>query len=110
MIWTDNMLIPMGAKDKYTAELMMDWVYDVGPGGRDRRLRLLHQPGQGRVRRDQGARRRHRRRTRSSSRRPEVVGEAASPADLGRRDERRRSTSCTRTCRASDGWREARPS
>jgi spermidine/putrescine transport system substrate-binding protein len=29
MIWTDNMLIPKGAKDKYTAELMMDWVYDV---------------------------------------------------------------------------------
>jgi spermidine/putrescine transport system substrate-binding protein len=29
MIWTDNMIIPKGAKDKYTAELMMDWVYDV---------------------------------------------------------------------------------
>ena len=29
MIWTDNMLIPKGAKNKYTAELMMDWVYDV---------------------------------------------------------------------------------
>jgi spermidine/putrescine transport system substrate-binding protein len=29
MIWTDNMLIPKGAKDKYTAELMMNWVYDV---------------------------------------------------------------------------------
>jgi spermidine/putrescine transport system substrate-binding protein len=29
MIWTDNMLIPKGAKDKYTAELMIDWVYDV---------------------------------------------------------------------------------
>ena len=28
MIWTDNMLIPKGAKNKYTAELMMDWVYD----------------------------------------------------------------------------------
>ena len=30
MIWTDNMLIPKGAANKYTAELMMDWVYDIG--------------------------------------------------------------------------------
>ena len=29
MLWTDNMLIPLGAKNKYTAELMMNWVYDV---------------------------------------------------------------------------------
>ncbi len=28
MIWTDNMLIPKGAANKYTAELMMSWVYD----------------------------------------------------------------------------------
>lgn len=28
-IWTDNMLIPKGAKNKYTAELMIDFVYDV---------------------------------------------------------------------------------
>ena len=28
MIWTDNMLIPKGAVNKYTAELMMNWVYD----------------------------------------------------------------------------------
>ena len=28
LIWTDNMLIPKGAANKYTAELMMDWVYD----------------------------------------------------------------------------------
>jgi spermidine/putrescine transport system substrate-binding protein len=28
MIWTDNMLIPKGAANKYTAELMMDYVYD----------------------------------------------------------------------------------
>ncbi len=28
MIWTDNMLIPKGATNKYTAELMMDYVYD----------------------------------------------------------------------------------
>ncbi|MEO5940798.1 MAG: extracellular solute-binding protein, partial [Candidatus Limnocylindrales bacterium] len=27
MIWTDNMLIPKGAANKYTAELMMDYVY-----------------------------------------------------------------------------------
>jgi spermidine/putrescine transport system substrate-binding protein len=29
MFWTDNMLIPKGAQNKYTAELMIDWVYDV---------------------------------------------------------------------------------
>ena len=28
MIWTDNMLIPKGATNKYTAELMINWVYD----------------------------------------------------------------------------------
>jgi spermidine/putrescine transport system substrate-binding protein len=28
MIWTDNMLIPKGAANPYTAELMMNWVYD----------------------------------------------------------------------------------
>ena len=28
MLWTDNMLIPKGAKHKYTAELMIDFVYD----------------------------------------------------------------------------------
>jgi len=28
MIWTDNMLIPNGAANKYTAELMMNYVYD----------------------------------------------------------------------------------
>ena len=28
MIWTDNMLIPKGAANKYTAELMIDFVYD----------------------------------------------------------------------------------
>ena len=28
VIWTDNMLIPKGAENKYTAELMMDYVYD----------------------------------------------------------------------------------
>jgi spermidine/putrescine transport system substrate-binding protein len=27
-LWTDNMLIPKGAAHKYTAELMIDWVYD----------------------------------------------------------------------------------
>jgi len=37
MIWTDNMLIPKGAPNKYTAELMMDWVYDV-----DRAARLAN--------------------------------------------------------------------
>ena len=37
MIWTDNMIIPKGAKNKYTAELMMDWVYDV-----DRAARLAN--------------------------------------------------------------------
>jgi len=29
MYFTDNMLIPKGAANKYTAELMIDWVYDV---------------------------------------------------------------------------------
>ena len=29
LIATDNMMIPKGAQHKYTAELMMDWVYDV---------------------------------------------------------------------------------
>ncbi len=28
MLWTDNMLIPKGAQHKYTAELMIDFVYD----------------------------------------------------------------------------------
>ena len=37
MIWTDNMLIPKGAQNRYTAELMMDWVYDV-----DRAARLAN--------------------------------------------------------------------
>jgi spermidine/putrescine transport system substrate-binding protein len=37
MIWTDNMLVPKGAKNKYTAELMIDWVYDV-----DRAARLAN--------------------------------------------------------------------
>ena len=36
-LWTDNMMIPKGAKNKYTAELMMDWVYDV-----DRAARLAN--------------------------------------------------------------------
>jgi spermidine/putrescine transport system substrate-binding protein len=34
MIWTDNMLIPKGAANKYTAELMVDWVYDVARAAR----------------------------------------------------------------------------
>jgi spermidine/putrescine transport system substrate-binding protein len=34
MIWTDNMLIPKGAVNKYTAELMIDWVYDVARAAR----------------------------------------------------------------------------
>ncbi len=34
MIWTDNMLIPKGAVNKYTAELMVDWVYDVARAAR----------------------------------------------------------------------------
>jgi spermidine/putrescine transport system substrate-binding protein len=28
LIWTDNMMIPKGATNKYTAELMMNYVYD----------------------------------------------------------------------------------
>jgi spermidine/putrescine transport system substrate-binding protein len=34
MIATDNMMIPNGAQHKYTAELMMDWVYDVNRAAR----------------------------------------------------------------------------
>ena len=37
MIWTDNMLIPKGAANKYTAELMMN--LRVRPEGRRRRSR-----------------------------------------------------------------------
>ena len=29
MYFTDNLIIPKGARNKYTAELMIDWVYDV---------------------------------------------------------------------------------
>jgi spermidine/putrescine transport system substrate-binding protein len=36
-IATDNMMIPKGAQHKYTAELMIDWVYDV-----DRAARLAN--------------------------------------------------------------------
>ena len=36
-IWTDNMIIPKAAENKYTAELMMDFVYDV-----DRAARLAN--------------------------------------------------------------------
>jgi spermidine/putrescine transport system substrate-binding protein len=34
MIATDNAMIPNGAQHKYTAELMIDWVYDVGRAAR----------------------------------------------------------------------------
>lgn len=34
MIWTDNMIIPKGAENKVTAELMIDWVYDVARAAR----------------------------------------------------------------------------
>ena len=50
MIWTDNMLIPKGAANKYTAELMMNCVYDVDRCRADRQLRLLHLAGEGRRR------------------------------------------------------------
>ncbi len=33
MLWTDNMLIPKGAVNKYTAELMMNFVYDPAIAG-----------------------------------------------------------------------------
>jgi spermidine/putrescine transport system substrate-binding protein len=33
MVWTDNMVIPKGATNKYTAELMMDFVYDPKVAG-----------------------------------------------------------------------------
>jgi spermidine/putrescine transport system substrate-binding protein len=34
MVGTDNMLMPKGAQHKYTAELMIDWVYDVARAAR----------------------------------------------------------------------------
>ena len=34
LIATDNMIIPKGAQHKYTAELMIDWVYDVDRAAR----------------------------------------------------------------------------
>ena len=37
MLWTDNMLIPKGAAHKYTAELMIDFVYDPRDRRPDRR-------------------------------------------------------------------------
>ncbi len=33
-LFTDNMLIPKAAQNKYTAELMIDWVYDVDRAAR----------------------------------------------------------------------------
>jgi spermidine/putrescine transport system substrate-binding protein len=33
MIWTDNLVIPKGAANKYTAELMMNFVYDPNIAG-----------------------------------------------------------------------------
>ncbi len=33
-LFTDNMVIPKGAVNKYTAELMIDWVYDVDRAAR----------------------------------------------------------------------------
>ena len=48
MLWTDNMLIPKGAKNKYTAELMIDFCYHARDRRADRGVRQLHLPGQGR--------------------------------------------------------------
>ena len=48
MLWTDNMLIPKGAENKYTAELMIDFVLRPGDRGPDRGVRQLRHPGQGR--------------------------------------------------------------
>ena len=70
MIWTDNMLIPKGAVNKYTAELMMDYVYDPKIAAQIAELRLLRVAGQGRRGGDRQARPGRGQRTRSSSRRP----------------------------------------
>ena len=56
MIWTDNMIIPKGAENKYTAELMMDWVYDVDRAARLANFIYYISPGQGRRRGDHRAR------------------------------------------------------
>ena len=50
------MIIPKGAEHKYTAELMIDWVYDVARAARLANFIYYISPGQGRRRGDQGAR------------------------------------------------------
>ena len=56
MIWTDNMLIPKGAANKYTAELMMDYVYDPPIAAQIADYVYYVSPVKGARRRDQGAR------------------------------------------------------
>ena len=56
MIWTDNMLIPKGAANKYTAELMMDYVYDPPIAAQIADYVYYVSPVAGRRRGDQGAR------------------------------------------------------
>ena len=56
MLWTDNMLIPKGAANKYTAELMMNFVLRRPRRRPDRGLRLLRLAGEGHRGRDRGPR------------------------------------------------------
>ncbi len=53
MIWTDNMLIPKGAQNKYTAELMMNYVYDPVVAANIADYVVLRLARRGRWRRDQ---------------------------------------------------------
>ena len=56
MIWTDNMMIPKGAANKYTAEVMMDYVYDPAIAAQIADYVFYVSPVNGRRRRHQDAR------------------------------------------------------
>ena len=42
MLWSDNMVIPVGAPNPTAAYAFMNYVYDAGEPGPDRRLQQLH--------------------------------------------------------------------
>ena len=98
-IATDNMMIPKGAQHQYTAELMMDWVYDVTRAARLANFIYYISPVKGVAEAIKAA-------GRGSGHQPAPVPaargrrQATSPAGLGRRDRGRRSTSNSRTCPA----------
>ena len=85
MIWTDNMLIPKGG-NAYTASVFMNFVYDPKIAARDRGLRQLHLPGEGRR---QGARSRP---TRSVAKNPLIFPPKSDAREAARTSTRRRSS------------------